>query len=67
MKKLFVLSVVAGLLVTACGPSAAELEAKKKADSIALADSLAKVAEQAAADSIAAAAAADTTAAVVAQ
>jgi hypothetical protein len=55
MKKLFALLVVAGMVaVVACGPSAEEKRAKQVADSIAMADSLAK----------AAAATADTTAKV---
>ena len=55
MKKLFLLSVVAGLIVTACGPSPAQLEQKRIQDSIKIADSIRVV------DSIAAAkAAADT-------
>ena len=45
MKKLFALLVVAGMVaVVACGPSAEEKRAKEVADSIAQADSLAKVA-----------------------
>jgi hypothetical protein len=61
MKKLLLLSVIAGLIITACGPSAEEIEAQRIADSTRLADSLAKVqaAQQKVADSIAAAAAAD--------
>ena len=61
MKKLLLLSVIAGLIITACGPSAEEIEAQRIADSTRLADSLAKVQaeQQKVADSIAAAAAAD--------
>jgi hypothetical protein len=45
MKKLFALLVVAGMVaVVACGPSAEEKRAKQVADSIAMADSLAKAA-----------------------
>lgn len=49
MKKLFALFVVAGMVAfVACGPSAEEKAAKAAADSIAYADSVAKVeAEQA--------------------
>ena len=43
MKKLLLLSVIAGLIFTACGPSAEELEAQRIADSTKMADSLAKV------------------------
>ncbi|HOT14527.1 MAG TPA: hypothetical protein PK252_07175 [Bacteroidales bacterium] len=58
MKKLFLLSVVAGLVITACGPSAEEREAQRIADSTRQADSIAAVeaAQKAQADSIAAAA-----------
>ena len=61
MKKLLLLSVIAGLIITACGPSAEEIEAQRIADSTRLADSLSKVQaeQQKVADSIAAAAAAD--------
>ena len=61
MKKVLLLSVIAGLVITACGPSAQELEQQRIADSTKMADSLAKVqAEQLrVADSIAAAAQAD--------
>jgi hypothetical protein len=61
MKKLLLLSVIAGLVITACGPSAEELEAQRIADSTKMADSLAKVQaeQQRVADSIAQAAAAD--------
>ena len=62
MKKLLLLSVIAGLVITtACGPSAEEVEAQRIADSTKMADSLAKVQaeQQRVADSIAAAAAAD--------
>lgn len=64
MKKLFLLSVVAGLVITACGPSAEEREAQRIADSTRQADSIAAVeaAQKAQADSIAAAAAADSAA-----
>ena len=64
MKKLLLLSVIAGLVITACGPSAEELEAQRIADSTKMADSLAKVQaeQQRVADSIAAAAAADSAA-----
>lgn len=64
MKKLLVLSFVAGMVFTACGPSAQEKEAQRIADSIRIDDSIkaALAAEQATADSLAAAAA-DTTAA----
>jgi hypothetical protein len=67
MKKIFGLLMIAGMMsFVACGPSAAELAEKAKADSIRVADSLSAIAaaEQAKADSIAAAeaaAAADTT------
>ncbi len=59
MKKLLLLSVIAGLVITACGPSAEELEAQRIADSTKMADSLAAVQaeQQRVADSIAAAAA----------
>ena len=43
MKKLLLLSVIAGLVITACGPSAEELEAQRIADSTKMADSLSKV------------------------
>jgi hypothetical protein len=43
MKKLLLLFVIAGLVITACGPSAEELEAQRIADSTKMADSLAKV------------------------
>lgn len=64
MKKLLLLSVIAGLVITACGPSAEEIEAQRIADSTKMADSLAKVQaeQQKQADSIAAAAAADSAA-----
>lgn len=64
MKKLLLLSVVAGLVITACGPSAEEQEAQRIADSTKMADSLASVQaeQQRVADSIAAAAAADSAA-----
>jgi hypothetical protein len=64
MKKLLLLSVIAGLVITACGPSAEELEAQRIADSTKMADSLAAVQaqQQKQADSIAAAAAADSAA-----
>ena len=64
MKKLLLLLVIAGLVITACGPSAEELEAQRIADSTKMADSLAKVQaeQQRVADSIAAAAAADSAA-----
>lgn len=64
MKKLLLLSVIAGLVITACGPSAEELEAQRIADSTKMADSLALVQaqQQKEADSIAAAAAADSAA-----
>lgn len=69
MKKLLLLSVIAGLVITACGPSAEELEAQRIADSTKMADSLAMVQaqQQKEADSIAAAAAADSVAAVEAK
>jgi len=55
MKKLLLLSVIAGLVITACGPSAEELEAQRIQDSAKQADSIAKVQEanKRAADSIA--------------
>ncbi len=64
MKKLLLLSVIACLVITACGPSAEELEARRIADSTRIADSIAKVQaeQQRVADSIAAAAAADSAA-----
>jgi hypothetical protein len=64
MKKLLLLSVIAGLVITACGPSAEEVEAQRIADSTKMADSLAAVQaeQQRVADSIAAAAAADSAA-----
>jgi hypothetical protein len=64
MKKLFVVSVVAALIAAACGPSAAEKEAQRIADSTRIADSIAAVQaqQQKIADSIAAAAAADSAA-----
>jgi tryptophan synthase beta subunit len=64
MKKLLALSIIAGLIITACGPSAAELEAQRQADSARIADSIAAVQaeQQRVADSIAAAAAADSAA-----
>jgi protein involved in sex pheromone biosynthesis len=44
MKKLLLLSVIAaGLVITACGPSAEEVEAQRVADSTKMADSLAAV------------------------
>ncbi len=44
MKKLLLLTVIAaGLVITACGPSAEELEAQRIADSTKMADSLAAV------------------------
>lgn len=63
MKKLLVLSFVAGMVFTACGPSKQEKEAQRIADSIRIDDSIkaALASEQATADSIAAASA-DTTA-----
>jgi len=66
MKKLLVLSFVAGMVFTACGPSAQEKEAQRIADSIRIDDSIkaALATEQATADSIAAASA-DTTATAV--
>jgi hypothetical protein len=64
MKKLLALSVIAGFIFTACGPSAEELEAQRQADSAKIADSIAAVQaeQQRVADSIAAAAAADSAA-----
>jgi hypothetical protein len=64
MKKLLLLSVIAGLVITACGPSAEQLEQQRIADSTTMADSLAKVQaeQQRVADSIAAAAQADSAA-----
>jgi hypothetical protein len=64
MKKLLLLSVIAGLFITACGPSAEELEAQRIADSTRIADSIAAVQaeQQRVADSIAQAAAADSVA-----
>jgi hypothetical protein len=64
MKKLLVLSFVAGMVFTACGPSAQEKEAQRIADSIRIEDSIkaALASEQATADSIANANVADTTA-----
>ena len=64
MKKLLLLSVIAGLVITACGPSAEQLEARRIADSTRIADSIAKVQaeQQRIADSIAQAAAADSVA-----
>jgi hypothetical protein len=64
MKKLLLLSVIAGLVITACGPSAEEREAQRIADSTKMADSLAKVQaeQQKIADSIASAAAIDSAA-----
>ena len=64
MKKLLALSIIAGFIFTACGPSAEELEAQRQADSARIADSIAAVQadQQRVADSIAAAAAADSAA-----
>ncbi len=64
MKKLFVVSVVAVLIAAACGPSAAEKEAQRIADSARIADSIAAVdaEKQRIADSTAAAQAADSVA-----
>ena len=46
MKKLLSIVAVAGMTaIVACGPSAAELATKAKADSTHMADSLAKIAE----------------------
>jgi hypothetical protein len=61
MKKLLALSVIAGFLFTACGPSAEEREAQRQADSARIADSIAAVQaeSQRVADSIAAVQAAD--------
>jgi len=56
MKKIAVILVISAMaLVSACGPSAKELEAKRIADSTKVADSMAMVAaqQQRAADSIA--------------
>jgi hypothetical protein len=57
MKKLLSIVAVAGMTaIVACGPSAAELAAKAKADSTRMADSLGKIAmmQKAKADSMAA-------------
>jgi hypothetical protein len=57
MKKLLSIVAVAGMTaIVACGPSAADLAAKAKADSTKMADSLGKVAamQKAKADSMAA-------------
>lgn len=64
MKKLLLVSVIAGLVITACGPSAEEVEAQRIADSTRIADSITAVQaeSQRVADSIAAAAAADSAA-----
>ncbi len=64
MKKLLLLSVIAGLFITACGPSAEQVEAQRIADSTKTADSIAAAAAEAqrVADSIAAAAQADSAA-----
>jgi hypothetical protein len=61
MKKVLFLSVIAGLVITACGPSAEQLEAQRIADSTKMADSLAAVQaeSQRVADSIAQAVVAD--------
>ncbi len=64
MKKLVLLSVVAALIIAACGPSKEQQEAQRIADSTRIADSIAAVQaeQQRIADSIAAAAAADSAA-----
>lgn len=64
MKKLLFVSVIAGLVITACGPSAEQMEAQRIADSTKMADSIAAAQAEAqrVADSIAAVAAADSAA-----